>query len=144
MCSRGHQASLMTAITQDTRHTATCCSVSALWFFPLSQVGGWPRLRPDAFFPKLPRRILGWSPRSSLILVVSHAISLCVSRSVSSLLVRFCLNSQDTHTNSVACLLSIASQPQRGRGAAAPRGYTAPLLLSRHRHPHAPVATVRV
>ena len=31
------------------------------------------------------------------------------------------------HTNSVACLLSIASQPQRGRGAAAPRGCTAPL-----------------
>ena len=30
MCSRGHQASLITAITQDTRHTATCCSVSAI------------------------------------------------------------------------------------------------------------------
>ena len=48
----------------------------------------------DAFFPELPRRILGWSPRSSLILVVSHAIIVCfpqcivivcVSRRVSSL-----------------------------------------------------------
>ena len=32
-----------------------------------------------------------------------------------------------TLTNLVACLLSITSQPQRGRGAAAPRGFTAPL-----------------
>ena len=40
-----HQASFVTSITQDTRHSATCCSVSALWFLPLSQVGRWPRLR---------------------------------------------------------------------------------------------------
>ena len=39
----------------------------------------------DAFFPlaraaAATRRILGWSPRSSLMLVVSHVISLCVLR----------------------------------------------------------------
>ena len=33
------------------------------------------------------RRILGWSPRSSLMLIVSHATALCASRRVSSLLV---------------------------------------------------------
>ena len=59
-------------------------------------------------------------------------------------LVSHSASTRKTHTDSVACLFSITSQPQRGRGAAAPRGCTALLLLSRHRHPHAPVATVRV
>ena len=41
--------------------------------------------QPDAFFPlaraaAATRRILGWSPRSSLMLVVSHVISSCVLR----------------------------------------------------------------
>ena len=65
--------------THWSRHT--CCSVSLLWFFPLSQVGRWPRLRPAAccVFPlaRSASAILGWSPRSSVVLVVSHAIALC-------------------------------------------------------------------
>ena len=72
-------AQLVSAITQDTRHTATCCSVSALWFCPSSQVGRWPRLRPAwCVFPRPPSPIcrgdaanLCWSQRSSLILDVS-------------------------------------------------------------------------
>ena len=58
--------------THWSRHTR--CSVSALWFLPLSQVGRWPRQRPAArhVFPPAraaaaTRRILGWSPRSSLV-----------------------------------------------------------------------------
>ena len=43
--------------------------------------------QPNAFFSQ--RRILGWSQRSSLILIVSHAIALCVFRRVSPLLVYF-------------------------------------------------------
>ena len=95
VCSHGRQGSLVTAITQDTRHTATCCSVSALWFFPLSQVGRWPRLRPAArvlmrFFPRLPSPIfrgdaanLSWSQRSSLILDVSRSLcGLCKAADV--------------------------------------------------------------
>ena len=52
--------------------------------------------QPDAFFhgflarsAAATRRILGWSQRSSLVLVVSHAIALCVFRRVSPLLVYF-------------------------------------------------------
>ena len=39
---------------------------------------------------------------------------------------------------------SISAPRRRHGGAAAPSSHTAPLVLSRHRHPHAPVATVRV
>ena len=73
--------------THWSRHT--CCSVSAFWFVPQSQVGRWPRLRPAAWcvFPlaraaAATRRILGWSPRSSLMLVClsfpqSTTVALC-------------------------------------------------------------------
>ena len=71
VCSRGRQGSPVTAFTQDTRHTATYCSVSALWLFPLSQVGRWPRLRPAARvlmrFPRLSSPICRGDEAKSLL-----------------------------------------------------------------------------
>ena len=40
-----------------------------------------------------------------------------------------------THTNSLACLLSMTSQPPRGRGAAAPRSCTAAFVTGNTRIP---------
>ena len=85
---RGRQASLVTAITQDTlvktkslfricvlvlssitsRSVAAAAVSSLMRFFPLARAA------------VATRRILGWSPRSSLMLVVSHVISSCVLR----------------------------------------------------------------
>ena len=118
--------------TQDTPPLVVPCLRCGSFLYHKSVGGRGCGQEPDAFFP-LARaaaatwRILGWNPRSSLILVVSLAISFCVSRRVSSLLVflaesrhclcfllvgfsrvssllvflmlvfAVCLNSQDTH-----------------------------------------------
>ena len=83
VCSHGRQASLVTAITQDTRHTATCCSVSALWFFPSSQVGRWPRLRPAArvlmrFFHGFLARSFAATRRILVGVSVHHSFWMCL------------------------------------------------------------------
>ena len=83
--SRQRQASLVTAITQDTLvkthllfhvfvvvlSSITSRSVAAAAASSLMRFSPGPICRGDA------ARILGWSQRSSLILVVSHAIALC-------------------------------------------------------------------
>ena len=73
VCSCGRQAGLATAITQDTL-------VKTHLLFRVFVV----------VLSSITSRSVGWSQCSSLMLVVSHATALCVSRRVSSLLVYFC------------------------------------------------------
>ena len=90
----------MTATTQDTRHTATSCSVSALWFFPRSVAAAAarslvrfspnPSCRGDVANPWLESAFIthfGCVSRHLFVCFPQCIVIACVSRRVSSLLV---------------------------------------------------------
>ena len=73
--------------TQDTPPLVVPCLRCCSFLYHKSVDGRGCGQQPDAFFPlaRAPaatRRILGWSPRSSVMLVVSHAIALCFPKSL--------------------------------------------------------------